>query len=301
VISLEEYISVGSRRTRVVVTGAGNPVVFEAGAGEWSAHWSLVTASIGNRFQCIAYDRAGLGLSEPASGSRSAAVLAEELIQVLDELKIGKPAILVAHSFGASVSRLAVNMAPERFCGIVFVDGWHESFDVWERQNISNLASNSSKLINLAERFGIFRTINRLWNLVSPPVCPWPLPAEIWASILAISNSAKFAATTSSEASAYEMGDIEVAAVTNLKVPVVNLVASRTISPEQVPPDYPVDAHNLAWCISSSKLSNLSSNSVTKILDDTDHMVQLACPQEVVKAIVQLERMIQKHRVVGHT
>ena len=289
-----QYISVESRRMHVVVSGTGTPVVFEAGAGEWSAHWTLVTAAIGGRFQCISYDRAGLGWSEPAAGARSAKRLSSELIQLLDALGISKPAILVAHSFGASIARLVASISPDRVCGIVFVDGWHESFSLWERENAPAKPQSADRVLALLERFGAFRAVNRLLNWVSPPKCPWPLPAKTWASILAVANTAQFNAAANSEASAYEEGDLDVAAVTHIRVPIVNLVASHTISPSQVPSDYPVDAHNAAWLSASSRLSNLSSNSVTKVLTDTDHMIQLVRPEAVVEAIVELEQILRE-------
>lgn len=35
-------------------------VVFDAGAGEWRAHWSLDTKAIGGRFLFVSCDRSGL-------------------------------------------------------------------------------------------------------------------------------------------------------------------------------------------------------------------------------------------------
>ena len=281
------------RRLYAEVSGSGQPVVFEAGAGEWSAHWSLVTAALGDRFRCIAYDRAGLGRSEPVSGIRSAAVLADEQLRVLDALGVDEPAIVVAHSFGASIARLVADRAPERVAGIVFVDGWHEKFGEWERDNPAPRSSIPMRFLEVLDRAGALRMVNRLLIRVSPPKSPWPLPSETWASMLTISNSVKFHRATADEASAYDEGDRDVAAVTRLDVPLVSLIASEMLSPEQVPAGYPVEQHNAAWQAASARLSELSSSSVVKHVSDTDHMIQLSRPQVVVDAVLEVEGMIR--------
>lgn len=287
-----QFVSLGSRRVFVRKSGQGRPVVFEAGAGEWSEHWALVSERMEEAFLCISYDRAGLGFSDPQQGCRSAKVLAAELIELLDHLEIQTPAIFVGHSFGASIVRMISSLAPDRIAGIVFVDGWHESFADWERENVPNSETGPGKLMKLIEQAGLFRALNRFLNWVRLPKCPWSLDKDAWKSMLSITNSAQFHVAAKLEARAYTQTDKEIAAVSNIDVPIVSLVARHTISKEQVPSNYPLDDHNSAWCLSSSKLSQLSSNSVLKLLEDTDHMILLVRPDEVVAAIRELDHMI---------
>ena len=286
----------GDRYVRVSVSGSGVPVVFEAGAGSWSDHWSLVTQAIGGSYRCISYDRAGLGSSDPASGVRSAGVLAVELLQVCDATGVDEPAIFVAHSFGASIVRLAASLAPERVKGVVFVDGWHESFAAWERCQGSPAGGVGVFMagLSLLDRIGIFRMTSRLWNRLFPPACPWPLAQETWRSILSISTSSGFIRAAEREARAYEAGDADVAAVRSLGVPVCSLVSSCTLNRKHAPPGYPVAEHNAAWRAASARLSDLSPRSITRILHDTDHMIPLANSGAVIEAISELEEMIER-------
>ena len=59
----------GSRTLRWVEAGSGGPaVVFDAGLAEpGSLAWAAVLPAVAERTRVIAYDRAGVGASDPAS------------------------------------------------------------------------------------------------------------------------------------------------------------------------------------------------------------------------------------------
>lgn len=51
-------------------------------------------------YMAVAYDRAGLGWSEPAEGPRDIATLVDELKTMLVESGAQPPYVLVGHSYG---------------------------------------------------------------------------------------------------------------------------------------------------------------------------------------------------------
>ncbi|OZB00524.1 MAG: hypothetical protein B7X67_20750, partial [Rhizobiales bacterium 39-66-18] len=54
------------RRLNLVCQGSGSPtVIFEAGFGETSVTWRYVQGEIAKLTRACAYDRAGLGFSDP--------------------------------------------------------------------------------------------------------------------------------------------------------------------------------------------------------------------------------------------
>src|SRR5262245_57043702 len=93
-------IDAGDHRLHVVCEGSGGPaVIFESGIAASSLSWVRVRRDVAAFTRACAYDRTGLGWSEPAHGPRSVARMIDELHAVVHHAGSGQPAILVGHSF----------------------------------------------------------------------------------------------------------------------------------------------------------------------------------------------------------
>ena len=116
-------IDVGGHRLHVVTRGSGRPLVLlESGIAASSLSWSAVQPAIASFTRTCAYDRAGLGWSEPASSPRSFARMVDELALVIDRIASGERVVLVGHSFGCFIVRAYAARRPERVGGLVLVD-----------------------------------------------------------------------------------------------------------------------------------------------------------------------------------
>jgi pimeloyl-ACP methyl ester carboxylesterase len=71
----------------------------------------------------VAYERAGIGWSEPAVAARTGAEITSDLAHLLEALDASPPYVLVAHSAGALYARLFQAAHSRDVAGIVFVDG----------------------------------------------------------------------------------------------------------------------------------------------------------------------------------
>jgi pimeloyl-ACP methyl ester carboxylesterase len=112
-------------------SGTGAPVVvFEAGMGASHHMWGAVVPLVAERTSTVAYDRSGLGRSPADTAPRTLWRLADDLIDVLDHLGAGR-FVLVGHSWGGPVMRLAASRVPERIAGLVLVDPTDEGCDVF--------------------------------------------------------------------------------------------------------------------------------------------------------------------------
>lgn len=122
-----QLVSIGTHRLEVVRAGSGAPtLVFEAGLGDTWEDWKPILTQAAALSSAVLYSRSGLGQSEPGPGDHSARTEMFELHQLLDRLRVSRPIILVARSYGGLLSRLYVSMYPHEVAGLVLVDGTHE-------------------------------------------------------------------------------------------------------------------------------------------------------------------------------
>ena len=117
----------GGRMMRLVCEGRADParptVIFESGAFGFSGDWAHVQAQMTARgVRSCAYDRAGMGLSEPAAEPRDGVNVARDLERLLATAHIDGPLVLVGHSMAGSRLHLFANRNPGRVKGLVFVD-----------------------------------------------------------------------------------------------------------------------------------------------------------------------------------
>jgi pimeloyl-ACP methyl ester carboxylesterase len=295
-----QRIDISKRRLHVRDSGRGSPVVvLEAGAGGWSSHWGEVPARLASTTRVLAYDRAGLGWSDPARGPRPASRLVDDLLALLDALAIHEPVVIAGHSFGGAVARLAAARAPGRVAGVVFVDAWHEAMAAWEQQRGVDAGAPTwlLRVHAAAAALGLWRLVAALLPSPPPPA-NWQISAAAWRDILDRSATAAYARTVVQEMDAASASDAETAAVTRLDLPVRVLVARETISRNDAPGGYPVDEHNRVWLETARHLAALSADARMTIIDDIDHNMPLRQPDMVADAIAKLVLELRAHALV---
>jgi pimeloyl-ACP methyl ester carboxylesterase len=121
-------VNVDSLAMRVRTSGIeqrkpGQPVVIlEAGAGSGLDTWNPVFAEIARLAAVIAYDRRGLGQSEPDREPPTIKRVGESLHALLKELGVPPPYILVGHSWGGILVRGFWNQYSTEVAGLVCID-----------------------------------------------------------------------------------------------------------------------------------------------------------------------------------
>lgn len=70
----------------------------------------------------VAYERAGIGASDPSSERRTVKQFAIELRALLAVLKVPPPYVLVGHSYGGPIIHTYAAMFPKEVAGLVYVD-----------------------------------------------------------------------------------------------------------------------------------------------------------------------------------
>jgi pimeloyl-ACP methyl ester carboxylesterase len=125
-----QLVDVSGHRLHLHCVGQGSPtVVLDAGLGAFSLDWGAVQPRIATSTRVCAYDRAGLGWSEPGPLPRSPQQFANELHLLLTKAGVEGPYVLVVHSISGKTARLFASQHPNDVAGMVLIDARHESVD----------------------------------------------------------------------------------------------------------------------------------------------------------------------------
>ena len=119
-------IDMGGYRLRIRTAGdavAGRPtVIFESGLGTPLENWTAVQRDIAGVTATFAYDRAGIGGSDPGRAPPTVSHIVDELRALLARTGTRPPYVLVGHSLGGAAIRLFVARYPALVAGMVYVD-----------------------------------------------------------------------------------------------------------------------------------------------------------------------------------
>lgn len=124
-----QMVNVKGRAMRVWLTGieqrkTGQPVVIlEAGAGGGLERWTPeVVAGIARLALVVAYDRRGVGQSEPDSVRPTIRRVSQSLHELLEELRLPPPYVLVGASWGGALIRGFSDAYAGEVVGFVYLD-----------------------------------------------------------------------------------------------------------------------------------------------------------------------------------
>lgn len=119
-------IDVGGRTLSVACVGptdSGRPtVIFEGGLGSDRREWGDVMTALMATDRGCSYDRAGLGLSQPAPKPRTTADQVADLHALLAAADLKPPYVFVGHSSGGWNVMVYGGRYPEEVAGVVMVD-----------------------------------------------------------------------------------------------------------------------------------------------------------------------------------
>jgi pimeloyl-ACP methyl ester carboxylesterase len=119
-------IDAGGLKLRAQIEGQareGQPtVVLVGGLGDSLEIWRLVQPAVAQFARVVAYDRAGLGQSEPDTAPPTPQRISTQLHTLLQNAGIKPPYVLVGHSIGGPHIRMFAAQYPGEVAGLVYVD-----------------------------------------------------------------------------------------------------------------------------------------------------------------------------------
>jgi pimeloyl-ACP methyl ester carboxylesterase len=250
-----QLLDVGGHRLHLQCAGQGGPtVVLETGLGAWSSHWALVQPVVAGATRVCAYDRAGLGWSDPGPAPRGAGRIAGELRALLRQAGAPGPYVLVGHSNGGLYVRLYAATYPEEVAGLVLVDASHEE------QNARLRALLTPEQWAVFERLALTRL-----ELPGYPELEW---VDVEASF----------------------DQVRRATAARPLRPLPLVVLSRGVAPDaaEAPEGFPPEAQaamEREWQALQAALAGLAPGARRVVAAESGHYVQLQQPELVIAAI----------------
>lgn len=194
-----EMVDVGGFRLHLKVMGSGQPtVILDAGMVSFSSNWAWVQPEVAKFTRVVAYDRAGLGWSDPSPQAHDAVQNARELHTALEKLGIPAPYVLAGHSYGGLTVRAFAGLYRDEVAGLVLVDGSHP--DQWVRMGASSrMIWVSNGLSSLLARFGLFRIFRQEFKLLTDG-----LPAQQAGELMAFASTPRALSASASAAKVWD-------------------------------------------------------------------------------------------------
>jgi pimeloyl-ACP methyl ester carboxylesterase len=287
----------GSRRLNLYCTGQGTPtVLFDSGLGDGTKAWGLVQPVVARRTRACAYDRAGLGFSDPAQRPGTSANAVDDLHRLLAAARIDPPYVLVGHSLGGMNMKLYAETYPAEIAGMVLVDPSHEDLGnrlwtldpAYQAQYAPYIASLQPCLTATAGQLAAGSPLaetcvgaagprySEAINATEAELGRQPARRKAWISE---QENIWFASADQLRAAYRDLGDIPLIVLT--KAP-VGPVAGETQALR--------DAKNRIWIDLHDAIARMSSRGTRWTIADTGHYIQLDQPGAVDEAILDVLR-----------
>src|SRR5438552_805080 len=248
-------VDVGGRRLYVHCTGSGSPtVVLVSGLAETSVYWGgWIAPAVAQNTTVCAYDRAGQGWSDPPPNPQDGAAVAIDLHNLLANAQIPGPYVVVGHSTGGVYARIFGARYPDQVAGMVMLDSQpNEALTggLPDFPSQYSILRRATALFPSLARLGVFQLVNRLAGD--------PLPVPTRDEERALVSAANLNRSQRDEFAELPMTLKEAAELTTLgDRPLIVVTAGKGPA--------------TGWIPLQDKMTDLSTNSVHRLLPDTDH------------------------------
>ena len=305
----------GGRTIHLVCMGQGSPtVILLAGVTDWSIAWNKVQPAIAAKTRVCAWDRAGLGLSDPPAKPQLIDATTADLERALAAGQIKPPYVLVGHSVGGYESLLFADQRPSDVAGMVLVDPQYPD----EVRLLSRATPATTEFTERMSKSHPSPVVERLRRCSAglrsgtirkggpdPEGCLHPKwPASYPPELIAVLNERLATASPEALVSAFdalvainslELLDADARMAVNPKrnygsMPLVVL----THDEPNVPPGLPeavkaeIPAGTAEWRRAHRELAALSTRGVDRIIKDSRHDFPQENPQAVIDAILEV-------------
>ena len=278
-------VTVDDRIMHIDCRGSGAPtLILEAGLTGDSTGWYLVHDALAATTRTCAYDRAGLGWSEPADEPIRADVVAQRLAGLLAGADITGPKVMVGMSAGGIFMREFYQRYPGDVVGMAFIDSSHEQ----QAHRLTLLTSDGPRQALQACRLLLPIGIARAFSLLDPIVFYTSVPGEMGAMLEANAYQGHVCNTMLNEVLGFDqeirdreppsnLGDLPLLVISRGEPPKAEELLGWTLE-ESI-------AMTAIWDDLQRELAALSTRSTHLIARESGHMVHLDQPAIVISGL----------------
>lgn len=290
-----KLIEINDKNWHYQIMGKGHPtVIIDSGTGGTHLDWQLVQPEVAKFTKILTYDRAGYGWSEASSEPRTAEQVVSELRQLLGEVEIEPPYVLVGMSLGGLFSRLFAYHYPEEVAGIVLVDPAHERMyeetpAEWVELN-KQLEGLLIHVVPIIGRIGLLRLLVTFDSLPMAAGLFQKFPPSMRPLTKALYSQTQFGKTFSQESAAVSLSMNQVRQIRKTKrfpnIPLIVLSSGK--------PDFDITQDVLQKLQElHADLAKESLQGVHVVAHESGHAIQLDKPELVIDAIRQVVEKVR--------
>jgi pimeloyl-ACP methyl ester carboxylesterase len=281
-----EFVAAGSRRLHYVCTGSGSPLVlFELSGFSNSMSFRDARAALSRRTRVCAYDRTGIGWSDPGPSAIPVSLLAADLGAVLNALEPNRPAILVASSIGGLTAEFFARRRPERVAGLVFLDAGNSYAAIRIREHTrAALAAAGCGSARAAGAVGLLRLFDP-WNLRHEQTeqaarsAALMYGAKPWIMLCGVVRAGEATLREFSEAPPLPR---------SLPVTALSADTREGFLPPAMASWFDMGNSSAALRATHQRLAQGSDYGVWKVVPGSDHLIASSQPQAVVEAVTEM-------------
>lgn len=288
-------VDVGGHRLHVRQAGAAGPtVVFENGLGGMALEWHYVQPEIAAQSATLAYDRAGMGWSDPGPGPRDVPVLVDELRTALHAAGAPTPYVLVGHSLGGLIVRAYAHTYPDEVAGLVLLDATHEDqFETYPAAHAAKadaIADAMRRLRPVVAAVAGSGVLALLASFYRDPVAS-KLPddvADARRAVMFMDASTAVSAADEMIVLRDSLDHVRRSRQSLGDIPVVVLTHDKAAGAEAGAPEGLEEDVETAWQTMQEDLATISTNARLIVADGSGHFIHVERPDLVIDAIRQV-------------
>jgi pimeloyl-ACP methyl ester carboxylesterase len=273
-----KLVDVDGHRMHIFCQGQGSPtIIVEQGLGAQSLAWAPINERMSGITTVCAYDRAGMGYSDPVDHATPAAEVARNLRKLLQNAEINDDLVLIGWSAGGMYVREYYRQFPERVKAMVLVDSTHEQ-QIQRMGEPANAGSNPLRFDPYLARVGWFRITGQMQERFADS----PLPAPIRDRLIAINLKSHMPRTWIAEGEGLRADLLAGTSPPNLgSLPLIVLSEGK--------PDVPfMQEHLQAWLELHEELARLSTNGRRIVATQSAHFIHQTEPDLIVDSVAQV-------------
>jgi len=283
------------RRMNLYCLGSGAPtVVLDAGWNGGIGSWGSVQPALSRISRTCAFDRAGMGFSDPGRPPRDSLAIVSDLRQMLQAARIPGPYILVGHSMGALDMRLFAALHTKDIAGLVLVDPASEHQDARMGGRNDALLAKLKACAEAAEAGKLIPGAPDDARCAPPPRAA--LPEAVRTRLIALERSPGYQRTLFSEyenIATRDSDEIDATRAPLGDLPLIVLTAEKTGLGPNMTPEQQVAVSGL-WRRMHDETAALSRRGENRLVMGSGHLIQVEKPEAVIAAVGEVVALARK-------